>query len=165
MERRGSIRLLKGRRCDLMKWHELFPSDKEPTFDDISGYVGTVKDLWLSLVSYFETAYKAKPKLTYSGCSGMPGWNIKFQKSGQAFGTWYPHQDAFYVMIIVSYKLDAEMERILPDLTEYTADLYRKAGDYMKIGKWMMLKADSERIFEDYKKIVAVKLPPKYSLN
>ena len=145
-----------------MKWHELFPKDKEPTFEDIASYVGSVKDLWLSLIAYFETAYKAKPKLTYSGCSGMPGWNIKFQKSGQAFGTWYPHPDCFYVMIIVSYKLDSAMAQILPELSEYTADLYLKAGDYMKIGKWMMLKADSQWIFEDYKKIVAVKLPPKY---
>lgn len=147
-----------------MKWHELFPSENEPTFGDMAEYAGTVKDLWLSLIAYFETAYKAKPKLTYSGCSGMPGWNVKFQKSGQAFGTWYPHQDAFYVMIILSYKLNAEMERILPELTSYTAELYRNAGDYMKTGKWMMLKADCEEVFEDYKKIVAVKLPPKFQI-
>jgi hypothetical protein len=144
-----------------MNWNELFPKDREPTFEDIAGYVGTVRDQWLSLIAYFETAYKARPKLTYSGCSGMPGWNIKFQKSGQAFGTWYPQQDAFYVMIVVSYRLDADMERILPELSDYTADLYRNAGDYMKIGKWMMLKADSAQVFEDYKKIAAVKLPPK----
>ncbi len=143
-----------------MKWNELFPGDKTPALEDISDYVGSVKDLWLSLISYFDTEYKIKPKLTYSGCSGMPGWNIKFQKSGQAFGTWYPHQDAMYVMIVISYKLDPEMERILPELSDYTADLYRNAGDYMKIGKWMMLKADNERVFEDYKKIAAVKLPP-----
>ena len=145
-----------------MQWYEFFPSDKEPAFEDIANYVGTVKDLWLSLIDYFETTYKAKPKLTYSGCSGMPGWNIKFQKSGQAFGTWYPQEDAFYVMIVVSYKLDAEMERILPDLSAYTADSYRQAGDFMKTGKWMMLKADNAQVFEDYKKIVEVKLPPKH---
>ena len=144
-----------------MKWNELFPKEKEPSFDEIADYVGKVKNLWLSLISYFETSYKTKPKLTYSGCSGMPGWNIKFQKSGQAFGTWYPHKNAFLVMVIISYKLDKEMQKILPELTEYTADLYRNAGDYMKVGKWMMIKADSQRIFEDYKKIVAVKLPPK----
>ena len=145
-----------------MQWYELFPSDKEPDFEDIANYVGTVKDLWLSLIDYFETTYKVKPKLTYSGCSGMPGWNIKFQKSGQAFGTWYPQEDAFYVMIVVSYKLDAEMERILPELSAYTADSYRQAGDFMKTGKWMMLKVDNTQVFEDYKKIVEVKLPPKH---
>jgi hypothetical protein len=147
-----------------MNWHELYPSDKEPALEDIADYVGAVKDLWLSLVTYFETAYKIRPKLTYSGCSGMPGWNIKFQKSGQAFGTWYPHRDFFYVMIVISYRLDAQMQQILPELTGYTADLYRKADDYMKLGKWMMLKADSAPVFEDYKKIAAVKLAPKYQV-
>jgi len=143
-----------------MSWNELFPADKEPSFEDISGYIGKVKNMWLSLIAFFETEYKTKPKLTYSGCSGMPGWNIKFQKKGVAFGTWYPQKNALYVMVIVSYKLDKEMEKILPELSEYTADLYRKAGDFMKIGKWMMLKADNKKIFEDYKKIVAVKMPP-----
>jgi len=145
-----------------MKWNDLFPIGKEPTFEEIADYVGKVKNLWLSLISYFETAYKIKPKLTYSGCSGMPGWNIKFQKSGQAFGTWYPHKNALLVMVIVSYKLDKDMQRILPELTGYTANLYRNAGDYMKIGKWMMIKADNKKVFEDYKKIIAVKLAPKY---
>ena len=143
------------------EWYELFPKEKEPTMGDIADYVGSVKGLWLSLIDYFETAYKIKPKLTYSGCSGMPGWNIKFQKSGQAFGTWYPRPGTFYVMIIVGYKLDAQMELLLPVLSDYTADSYRRAGDYMKIGKWMMLKADNAQVFEDYKKICGLKLAGK----
>jgi len=144
-----------------MKWNELYPKEKQPSLDEIADYVGKVKSLWLSMILYFETAYKTKPKLTYSGCSGMPGWNIKFQKSGQAFGTWYPHKNHMYVMVIISYKLDNEMQKILPELTDYTANLYRNAGDYMKVGKWMMIKADNKKIFDDYKKIIAVKLLPK----
>jgi len=144
-----------------MKWNELYPKEKQPSLDEVADYVGKIKSLWLSMILYFETAYKIKPKLTYSGCSGMPGWNIKFQKSGQAFGTWYPHKNHMYVMVIISYKLDNEMQKILPELTDYTADLYRNAGDYMKVGKWMMIKADNKQIFDDYKKIIAVKLPPK----
>jgi len=144
-----------------MKWNELYPKEKQPSLDDVADYVGKVKSLWLSMILYFETAYKTKPKLTYSGCSGMPGWNIKFQKSGQAFGTWYPHKNHMYVMVIISYKLDNEMQKILPELSDYTADLYHNAGDYMKIGKWMMIKADKKQIFDDYKKIIAVKLLPK----
>jgi len=144
-----------------MTWNELFPKEIMPTHEDIAHFVGPVKGPWQSLIAFFESAYQTKPKLTYSGCSGMPGWNVKFQKSGQAFGTWYPHPDAFYVMIIVAYRLDGEMERILPELSAYTADAYRNAGDYMKMGRYMMLRADHAQVFEDYKKIVAVKMPPK----
>jgi len=144
-----------------MNWNDLYPKDKQPSFEDIAEYVGKMKSQWLSLISFFDTAYKAKPKMTYSGCSGMPGWNVKFQKSGVGFGTWYPQKNHLMAMVIVSYKLDKEMEKLLPELSEYTAGLYRNAGDYMKIGKWMMLKADNKNVFDDYKKIVTVKLPPK----
>lgn len=145
-----------------MNWNELFPSDVEPSMNDIAEYIGEAKDLWLSLTTYMETAYQAKPKLSYSGCSMKPGWNIKYQKSVQCFGTLYPLVNAIDCMIIVSYKLDSIMNETLPLLSNYTADLYRSADDYMKIGKWMMLRIDSEKTLEDYKKIVAVKMPPKY---
>ena len=145
-----------------MEWPDIFPADRQPTYSDIAGHVGAVKPYWQSLLDYFDAVYRAKPKLTYSGCSGMPGWNIKFAKSGQSFGTWYPRRDEMYVMLVVAYRFDANMEAILPVLSEYTVGQYREAGDYMKMGKWMMLKADREAVFEDYKKIAAVKLPPKY---
>ena len=145
-----------------MMWHELYTSDKQPTMVDMAGYVGKAGEIWLSLASYFESAYKAAPKITYSGCGMKPGWNVKYQKSGQAFGTWYPLEDAFDIMVIVSYKLDPEVTMLLPELGEYVAEKYREAGDYMKLGKWMMLRVDSEGTAEDYKKICAVKLAPKF---
>ncbi len=143
-----------------MDWHQLYPRTTEPTMAEIADYIGGAKDLWLSLTSYFESTYNTKPKITYSGCSGMPGWNVKYQKSGQAFGTLYPKEDFFDVMVILSYRLEPAMEAILPSLSKETAALYRNAGDYMKIGKYMMLRIDSRETMEDYKKIVAVKLPP-----
>jgi hypothetical protein len=127
---------------------------------EIADYIGGARGLWLSLTSYIESTYNTKPKITYSGCSGMPGWNVKYQKSGQAFGTLYPKEDFFDVMVILSYRLDSAMEAILPTLSKGTAEAYRNAGDYMKIGKYMMLRIDSIETMEDYKKIIAVKLPP-----
>jgi hypothetical protein len=127
---------------------------------DMADYIGGAKDLWLSLTSYIENTYNTRPKITYSGCGGMPGWNVKYQKSGQAFGTLYPRDGFFNVMVILSYRLDPLMEAILPSLSKETAEGYRNAGDYMKIGKYMMLRIDSKDTLEDYKNIIAVKLPP-----
>ena len=144
-----------------MNWNELYPSDKKPSMNDIAEYIGEAKNLWLSLTTYMETSYQTKPKLAYSGCGMKPGWNVKYQKSGQAFGTLYPLVNAIDWMIIISYKLDSIMNETLPLLSNQTADLYRSAGDYMKLGKWMMVRIDSEQTLEDFKKIVSVKLPPK----
>jgi hypothetical protein len=145
-----------------MKWHELFPQEKQPTMEQISEFIGgKARQLWDSLIDYMDKAYKAKPKMTYSVCSGKPGWNIKFQKSGQSFGTLYPEQDSFSVFLVIRYKLDPLMEAILPMLTDETAELYQKAGDYMKLGKWMMFRISDEAGVQDYKKICEVKMPVK----
>jgi len=144
-----------------MTWNELFPKEKQPTMEEIGDYVGTYQPIWSNVLSYFEASYQTKPKMTYSGCGMKPGWNIKFQKSGQAFGTWYPQTYGFDVMFIWSYKLDLEMMQILPDLSEYIAEKCKNAEDFMKNGRWIMFRMDNETIFEDYKKMVSIKLPPK----
>jgi hypothetical protein len=147
-----------------MQWHDLFPMEKQPTMEQISEYIGgSAAQLWDSLMDYMDKAYKAKPKMTYSSCSGKPGWNIKFQKSGQSFGTLYPEQGSFSVLLVISYKLDPLMEAILPMLTPETAELYRNAGDYMKMGKWIMFRISDEPGVQDYKKICEVKMPLKAS--
>jgi len=144
-----------------MDWHELYPQDRQPTMAQISDYIGEAKERWLSTISYIERAYQTKPKLFYSACGMKPGWNVKYQKSGQSFGTLYPEKDSFSVFIVISYKLEPSMEYVLPSLSGETAELYRQAGDYMKLGKWMMFRIGSDLLLEDYKKILTVKLPPK----
>lgn len=145
-----------------MEWKELFPSTCEPSMDQIVDYIGgEAGELWQSLMDYMDKNYKAKPKLSYSGCTGKPGWNAKLQKSGQALGTFYPEENSFSVLLTISYKLVGEMEAILPILSPDIAELYRNAGDYMKIGKWIMFQIKDSSGFEDYKKLISVKLAPK----
>ncbi|QNU65679.1 DUF3788 domain-containing protein [Ruminiclostridium herbifermentans] len=147
-----------------MQWHEIFPQDTQPTMEDIVEYIGgEAKQLWQELMEYIEEKYKAKPKLTYSCCSGKPGWNVKFQKSGQSLGTLYPEENSFSVLLVISYKLEQKMEAILPALTDNIAEIYRHAGDYMKIGKWVMFQVKDLATLEDYKKLISVKLSPKSS--
>ncbi|MDP4088860.1 MAG: DUF3788 domain-containing protein [Bacillota bacterium] len=142
-----------------MEWKEAFPSDRQPTMKEIEDYIGgEAKELWQLLMQYMDTAYKSKPKMSYSACSGKPGWNIKFQKSGQSFGTLYPEENAFSVFIVISYKLDRVMEDILPFLSTDMAEMYRKAGEYMKLGKWMMFQIKDQTGVDDYKKLMSVKM-------
>ena len=133
--------------------------DRQPTMEEIAEYSGSFKPIWTDLLAYFETAYKCKPKMAYSGCS-IPGWNLKFQKSNSAFGTWYPQPDAFDVMFIWSYKLDPEMMLLLPTLTTQMAERVQNAGDFMKNGRWLMFHADNTDIVEDYKRMCTVKKAP-----
>jgi len=146
-----------------MQWKEIFPSHIQPSLEDIAEYIGgEAKLLWQSLMEYMETEYKVKPKLSYSVCAGKPGWNIKFQKSGQSFGTLYPEENSFSVFMVISYKLDPMMKAIIPKLSANTAELYKQALDYMKLGKWMMFQIKDLAGVEDYKNLVSVKLPLKH---
>jgi hypothetical protein len=125
---------------------------------EIAQYIGgEAKALWLSLLDDMAATYKVKPKMAYSGCSGKPGWNVKLQKSGVSFGTLYPEENAFSVFLVIAYRLDPFMEACLPALSPGLAELYRSAGDYMKMGKWMMFQLKTEQDVEDYKRICAVK--------
>lgn len=144
-----------------MEWHELYTQDVQPSPDEIADYIGKAKGLWLSLTGYIEETYKVKPKTTYSGCCGKPGWNVKYQKSGVAFGTLYPQKDCFDIMIITGYKIDHLVEAVIDRFTPETAEQYRNANDYMKIGKYMMMRIDSPEKMEDYKTIIAVKMSAK----
>lgn len=146
-----------------MNWIKHYPQTKEPTMDDIAGYIkGNAHDLWQELTNYLDTAYRSKPKITFSGCSLKPGWNVKYKKSSQSFGTLYPEENSFSVFIVISYKLNDKMESILHTLSPQMADMYMHADDYMKMGVWMMFDIDSKERLEDYKKLLAVKLEPKY---
>jgi hypothetical protein len=143
-----------------MTWNDLYPKDRQPIMDDIAEYVGAFKPTWLDLLTYFEEAYKCKPKMTYSSCGMKPGWNLKFQKGNANFGTWYPLPGAFDIMFVWSYALDPEMMLLLPILTPQMAGHIEKAEDFMKNGRWIMFCADSEEIAEDYKRMCAVKKMP-----
>lgn len=145
-----------------MEWHELFNQTRQPSFEDMEEYIGGEgAHLWRELFDHMQTAYNAKPKMTYSGCSGKPGWNVKFQKSGQSFGTLYPEESAFSVFVVVAYKLDGAMEEIKPKLSGVMRERWEGAPDFMKAGRYMMFQVTGPRDLEDYKLIMSVKMPPK----
>jgi len=156
----GSQRIIKTFwRFDVMQWHELFPKDKPPSEEDISAWLGTeTAGIWKDLITTCQQRWKARSRLTYSVCSGKPGWNLKLQKSGKTLGTLYPEQGSFSVFVVVPFSAGPMMQELLPDLSTELADLYRNADDFMKAGKWMMFRITRRETMQDYLKILAVKL-------
>jgi len=145
-----------------MEWDEMFGSARQPDFADMESYIGGEGlALWQDLFVYMQKAYGAKPKMSYSACSGKPGWNVKFRKSGQSFGTLYPEKNAFSVFIVIGYKLDAAVELLRPALSDAMRARYDAAQDYMKMGRWMMFQITGSRDLDDYKALMSVKLAPK----
>ena len=146
----------------MMDWNELYNSAMQPAFENIEDYIGGEgKRLWQELFLHMDKAYGAKPKMTYSGCSEKPGWNVKLQKSGRSFGTLYPEEGGFSVFLVISYKLAPEVDAIIPALTEKVAQSWKTANDFMKNGKYMMFRIENERELRDFIRLCAVKMKPK----
>ncbi len=81
-------------------------SDHTPDLTEIGNHIGgAAQELWLELNHYIESNFKAKPKYAYSTCSGKPGWNLKYQKSGKALCTLYPEKGRFIVLVVVTLTL------------------------------------------------------------
>jgi hypothetical protein len=145
-----------------MEWKELYPKTVQPSFEAIADYIGDEgRRLWASLFDYMSSAFNVKPKMTYSVCSGKPGWNVKFQKNGQSFGTVYPEEGFFSVFIVISYKCESEMKIVRNELSPQMRLQYDNAQDYMKMGRWMMFQISSEIGLRDYKLLMSVKMKPK----
>lgn len=145
-----------------MDWNELFGGNRQPTYEDIENYIGGEGlALWKDLFAYMRSAYGAAPKMTYSGCSGKPGWNVKFQKGGVSFGTLYPEENAFSVFTVLSYKLNDTMELLKPELSPAMRERYENAPDYMKMGKCLMFGIAAKTDLDDYKVLMSAKKAPK----
>lgn len=145
-----------------MEWKNMYPQINQPSFEAMAEYIGGEgRRLWDSLFDYMNSAYSAKPKMSYSGCSGKPGWNVKFQKSGQSFGTLYPEEGSFSVFMVISYKHEAEMEMLRSVLSPEMRAQYDNAQDYMKMGRWMMFRVDNDAYLRDYMLLMSVKMKPK----
>lgn len=48
------------------------------------------------------------------------------------------------------------MSEIIPTLSENIAQLYKNAGDFMKLGKWMMFQIKDQERLDDYKKLISI---------
>ncbi len=126
-------------------------SNHSPTLTEINSYIGgTAGELWLELTDYLEDKFRVKPKSAYSACSGKPGWNIKYHKSGKALCTLYPENSKFIVLVVVTLTFVENLNN-----TGYSDpfvwEIIEEAKPFNKT-KWLMIpvedRAELESILE-----------------
>ncbi len=141
-----------------MEWMEAFLDNREPTMEDMAAFVNN--PLWGEMNARLQSAYQTAPKISFSGCSGQPGWNAKYQKGGRALCTLYPMEGFFIALVVVGEKERVEVELMLPGYTAYIQDLYQESGALMG-AKWLMAAVTTEEILRDLMAIIAIRRPPK----
>lgn len=134
-----------------MSWMELYGADKQPSRQDMDAYIQS--PLWENLNRFLVDNYEVSPSYSYSGCSGQPGWNVKYQKAGRSLCTLYPMQGFFIALVVIGAKEDAEASLVIPTCDESIQTMYRSAKPLMG-GRWLMVNVTNERILEDVKRLI-----------
>ncbi|HYE82294.1 MAG TPA: DUF3788 domain-containing protein [Clostridia bacterium] len=128
-----------------------------PTYDEIGEYINLpARELWRQFNHFVQERYKTSPKIMYSVCSGKPGWNVKYQKSGKSLCTLYPEKDCFTALIVITLDLLPVIEALAEELTEEVINIVRGARPFNGT-KWLMLKVENDSALKDVKQLLLLK--------
>lgn len=139
-----------------MEWSKLYGPDNQPSETDIAEYVKS--PLWEELNGFLRGSYETEPVLSYSRCSGQPGWNAKYRKAGRTLCTLYPMPGFFIALVVIGAKESGETELMLPVCSEYTQRLYAKTPFVMG-GRWLMIRVADEAVLDDAKRLIQLRRP------
>ncbi len=137
-----------------MDWIELYGADRQPTKTDIAEFIAN--PLWEDLNAFLHANYEVEPSYSYSGCSGQPGWNVKYQKAGRSLCTLYPMPGFFIALVVIGAKEEAEAELMAPMLSEHVQGLMAGSVSVMG-GRWLMINVTDERILNDVKRLIQLR--------
>ena len=140
-----------------MNWLEAYPKSEEPTLEQIEQFIQS--PLWNGLCSWAEGAYSIAPKVEYSTCSGAPGWNVKYKKSGRSLCTLYPDRGEFTALISVGVKEAPEAELLLPTCSDYIRELFARTQTFNG-ARWLMIRVSEAQVLEDVKKLIRLRVVP-----
>jgi len=141
-----------------MNWQEAYPKSEEPTLEQIEAFIAS--PLWNGLCSWAEGTYSIAPKVEYSTCSGAPGWNVKYKKSGRALCTLYPDSGQFIALVTIGAKEATEAELLLPACSDYIRELFARTQTFNG-ARWLMIRVTDERVLEDVKQLIRLRVEPK----
>ena len=141
-------------------WSRLYPPDRRPGPGAISVQAAT--PLWDQLCGYLERAYGVAPSVEYSRCGSLPGWNVKYKRSGRALCTLYPGWPApgsFTCMVVAREKDEQAVSLALSGCTPAVRQLFENTA-YLNGGKWLMIQVDSPAALDDVRALLAVRAKP-----
>lgn len=141
-----------------MTWMEAYPKSQQPTLQEIEAFIES--PLWNGLCDWAESTYTIAPKVEHSTCSGAPGWNVKYKKSGRSLCTLYPDRGQFTALISIGTKEAPEAELLLPTCSDYIRELFARTQTFNG-ARWLMIRVSDARVLEDVKKFIRLRVEPK----
>lgn len=148
--------IFKGDGCVVAK-DLIMNAGHEPTYNEIVNYIDEPgKEMWQDINIFIQDKFKSSPRIAFSKCSGKPGWNVKYQKSGKSVCTLYPEKDGFVILIVVTKELATIIESMNSEFDLKIMQLI-KSTKLFNNTLWLMIQVDSEAIEKDVKRLLLLK--------
>lgn len=131
-----------------------------PGFEEIRAYFRPhAVALWNEINAFLQESYQVKPQTAFSKCSGKPGWNVKYQKSGKSLCTLYPERDGFIALVVVTLDLDAVIESLQDGLAK-VREVARSARPFNGT-KWLMIPVYDAAVLQEVQQLLFMKQAPR----
>jgi len=141
-----------------MTWAQRYPKSVRPGLEEIGVFIQN--PLWGELRAHLEQTYGVLPVIEHSTCSGAPGWNVKYKKSGRSLCTLYPDEGAFMCLVSVGTKEAVEAELMMHTCTDYVQELFWRVKTYNG-ARWLMIRVADETVLRDVERLIALRMTKK----
>lgn len=133
---------------------------KAPGDDEVAAWIGKKTDkFWKKAIQFIKRTYPDVfiPKWLFGGKKN--GWALRYKKS-KSFCTLIPEKNCFRIQIVFGADERRKVETIRNELSTQMQNEYDNAKTYHD-GKWLFVTVDSEAIFADITRLLAVKRKPR----
>ncbi|NMP37165.1 MAG: DUF3788 domain-containing protein [Clostridiales bacterium] len=119
---------------------------KKPDISEIISYVDN--PVFDEICTYMRSEYNAGCEIEYSRDNLLPGWNVKFFKSGRTLCRLYPDRGKFKVLVVVGKREKERVEARLGQMSEEMRSIYNNTKEGMG-QRWLMIPLCSRNALRD----------------
>lgn len=112
--------------------------------------------LWRDMDSFIQQEFKVSPKIAYGKHFAKPGWNVKYQKSGQVICTMYPEAEGFSIMVVIPLSMVPLLEAMSDEIETGILNMIKTAIP-LNDTLWLMIRVNSDIALKNVKQLMQLK--------
>ena len=138
----------------------MFDRTREPTESDIFTFISDADAItaWKQIQEYLEIHYDLSKEILYYG--DKYGWLVRYRKSGRTIVSLFPEKLSFSFLIVYGKK---EIEKFVAQAADFLPSIVDIFQNTPKLhdGKWLWIRIIDASLFENLKRLIAIKRKPK----
>ena len=138
----------------------MYDRTRNPTEADILSFISDSQATiaWTQLQEFLTTQYDMQKETLYYG--DKYGWLVRFRKSGRTIVSLFPETNSFSFLIVYGQK---EIDKFIiqePEFHPLIIEVFYQT-EKLHDGKWLWIRVMDLTLFEDLKRLIAIKRKPK----